>query len=185
MKRFLRLTGGSDIRKRLYVPNRGVRPATNLIREAIFSTLLSFFEEGVRNLRVLDLYAGSGSLGLEALSRGAREVTFVDLGRESIKTIKKNLDILHFNARVIRSDVIGFLKRNKALPFDLVFLDPPYRYRRSEEVIKLLKAVLDGGGFKVLVFERFFEEEAPVFGGDIELLKRKKYGQTEVLYYRI
>ena len=85
MKRFLKLTGGSYAGRRIYVPDIGVRPATNLVREAIFSTLNSFFENGVKGCSVLDLFAGTGSLGLEALSRGARRVTFVDSRKQSTR----------------------------------------------------------------------------------------------------
>ena len=130
MKRFLRLTGGSFTGKKLYVPDIGVRPATNLVREAIFSTLPTFLEGGIHNLHVLDLFAGTGSLGLEAISRGAGSVTFVDRDAESVRAIRKNLDVLRYTAQVVRSDVIQYLKRSRRLEFDLVFMDPPYRYER-------------------------------------------------------
>ena len=102
MKRFLKLTGGSFAGRRIYVPDIGVRPATNLVREAIFSTLKSFFKNGVQGCSVLDLFAGTGSLGIEALSRGARQVTFVDSRMESIRSIIRNLEILRFTAGVER-----------------------------------------------------------------------------------
>jgi 16S rRNA (guanine(966)-N(2))-methyltransferase RsmD len=103
VKRFLKLTGGSFMGRRLYVPDMGVRPATNLVREAIFSTLNSFFENGVQGLEVLDLFAGTGSLGLEAISRGAAAVTFVDQSSESVRSIRRNLEILEYEGQVIKA----------------------------------------------------------------------------------
>jgi 16S rRNA (guanine966-N2)-methyltransferase len=185
MKKHLKLTGGSFGGRRLHVPVSGVRPATNRVREAIFSTLNSFFERGVEGLKVLDLFAGSGSLGLEARSRGAKDVTFVERDFEAVKAIKKNLEMLGYSATIIRDDVINFLKKSRALDCDLIFMDPPYMYERCAEAVELLKRAIQPGHRAVLVHERFYEETLPDFGSGIELLKRKKYGQTEILYYLI
>lgn len=185
VKKFLKLTGGSFTGRRIHVPGTGVRPATNLVREAVFSTLISFFEEGVTGLTILDLFAGTGSLGLEALGRGAESVTFVDSDRESIRSIRKNLAILGFTGDVVGSDVISFLKRKKTMSFDLIFMDPPYRYKKSDEVVEFLKDALDRRLSSILVYERAFKKELPAFGEDTFIIKRKKYGQSELLYYRI
>ena len=183
------LTGGSFCGRRLYVPASGVRPATNLVREAIFSTLRSYFTEGVADRRVLDLFAGTGSLGLEALSRGARLAVFVDKGRESVKSIRKNLEILgftdHSKAQVIASDAADYLKKNMGLLFDVIFMDPPYRYTRTEEIVERLKSSLASGSAALLIYERFYTADPPSFGEGSEILKRKKYGQSEILYYRL
>jgi 16S rRNA (guanine966-N2)-methyltransferase len=188
MKRLLKLTGGSFTGRRLYVPDTGVRPATNRVREAIFSTLRSFHEGGVAGLRVLDLFAGSGSLGLEAISRGAKKVTFVDSGGRAISAIRMNLALLEYSADVVRSDVKTYLKRNRSLRYDLVFMDPPYSYGDSGEVVELLLKGLRGGessGSPIMVHERLYREEPPDFGERSELLRRKRYGQTEILYVRL
>jgi len=185
LRKGLKLTGGSFAGKNIKVPAKGVRPATNLVREAIFSTLFSFFENGVSRLNVLDLFAGTGSLGFEALSRGASGVTFVDSGKESVRSIRINLEDLGFKGEVIWNNVIRFLKINRALSYDLIFMDPPYRYKRCPEVVDLLKQALGAQFASVLVYERSYEKELPGFGDDNEILKRKKYGQSELLYYRI
>jgi 16S rRNA (guanine966-N2)-methyltransferase len=202
MKKLLVLTGGSFAGRKLYVPASGVRPATNLVREAIFSTLFSFFEGGVRGLKILDLFAGTGSLGIEALSRGASSAVFVDKNRESIRSIRKNLEILGFTRgsslqegggaswEVFGSDVISYLKRNRDLAFDLVFVDPPYRYTRTDEVVEqLIKSLVawgaPGGNGAVLVYERFYDAQPPDYGPGAQLLKRKKYGQSEILYFKV
>ncbi len=185
VKKFLKLTGGSFSGRRLYVPDSGVRPASNLVREALFSTLNSFFEKGVWGLRVLDLFAGSGSLGLEAISRGAAYVTFVDGNGESVKSIRKNLEILGFSGEVIRRDVSSFLKMSRNLEYSLIFMDPPYRFTACREVVDLLCRALEKRNTQVLVHERFYRDELPEFGDCVQLIRRKKYGQTELLYYEI
>jgi 16S rRNA (guanine966-N2)-methyltransferase len=169
--------------KKLYVPDLGVRPATNLVREAIFSTLGSFFDNGVLGLRVLDLFAGTGSLGLEAISRGAKAVTFVDWSRDSVESIQKNLKILGFSGSVVRCDVLVFLRRSRGIAYDLIFMDPPYRYNKCPEVVELLMMILKSMNPTILVHERAYKEELPPFGDDLNFVKRKRYGQTEILYY--
>jgi len=184
VKKLLRLTGGSFAGRRLYVPGSGVRPATNMVREAVFSTLFGFFEEGMEGLAVLDLFAGTGSLGLEAISRGASRVTFVDRMGESIRSIGRNLRILGYRAEVVRSDVLSFLKRQEALDYDIIFMDPPYSYKKCGTAVHLIvERVSDGPA--VLVHERAWAPEPPSFDTGARLYKRKKYGQTEILYYRL
>jgi 16S rRNA (guanine966-N2)-methyltransferase len=185
MKKLLKLTGGSFAGRKLYVPERGVRPATNRVREAIFSTLYSYFDDGVKGLLVLDLFAGTGSLGLEALSRGAAGVTFVDSRAESVKAIQRNLEILGFAARIVRDDVSRFLRRQTEISCDLVFIDPPYAYRGCGKLMELLQGGIASGSSVVVVYERAYSGALPAFGEKAVLLKRRKYGQTELLYYRI
>ena len=185
MKKLLKLTGGSFAGRKLYVPETGVRPATNRTREAIFSTLQSYFPDGVRGLSVLDLFAGTGSLGLEALSRGAARVTFVDSRAESVRAIHRNLEILGFQAAVVRDDAGRFLRRWDRIDFDLIFMDPPYSYGGCSVLVGSLKSRMQAESHVILVYERAFQEELPDFGEGITILKRKRYGQTELLYYRI
>jgi len=185
VKRFLKLTGGSFAGRKLYVPDIGVRPATNLVREALFSTLNSFYPQGVAGLKILDLFAGTGSLGLEAISRGASKVTFVDRSGESVRSIRKNLKVLSFSGEVYRIEVKAYLKKSKSLDYDLVFMDPPYRFKSCGKIVEHLKRALIPREMQILVHERLYVEVLPCFGDEILLLKRKKYGQTELLYYRL
>lgn len=105
---------------------RGTRPITSLLRKSIFDTL-QFQIEG---RRVLDLFAGSGAIGLEAMSRGAKEVVFVESGREAIEAIKNNIKnfALEGEAKLFPIDAFLFLKRYKGEPFDILFIDPPYPF---------------------------------------------------------
>ena len=181
----LRLTGGSYSGRRIRAPQRGTRPATNRVREATFSVLRSFFENGLEGLSVLDLFAGSGSLGIEAMSRGARICTFVEKDPSACSCIRENLKVLGITAEVVQSDAARFLSRKRDLEYDLVFMDPPYRFERMEKIVDIMKkAAIRTPGF-VLSYERMYTDALPVFGPGAEFLRRKRYGQTEVLYFRI
>jgi len=121
----VRIVAGAYGGRRLTAPRGGrTRPTADRVREALFSMLCPL--EGAR---VLDLFAGSGALGLEALSRGAVEVTFVDSAPAAVRAIRANLEALGAAGEVRRSDARGFLRNARASgrQYDLVFLDPPYR----------------------------------------------------------
>jgi 16S rRNA (guanine966-N2)-methyltransferase len=185
MGKYLKLTGGSFTGRRLHVPRTGTRPATNRVREAIFNVLNSFFNQGIKGLKVLDLFAGSGSLGLEALSRGVASCIFIDNDPNATRSIRKNMELLKVNGEVILSTVHAYLRAKKGLCVNLVFMDPPYRYTGCGEIIRLLREALDGGFSPLLIYERSYEEKEPDIGKNALLVKRKRYGQTELLYYRI
>src|SRR6201999_455124 len=102
-------------------PGTATRPTSDRVREALFSILGT----RVHDARVLDLFAGSGALGIEALSRGAREATFVDAGVAAIRAIKENLKTLGAWGEIRKADALKFLARDGQ--YDLVFLDPPYK----------------------------------------------------------
>ncbi len=118
----MRVVAGAHRGRRLQAPpGRGVRPTADRVREALFSIL-----GPLDGLEVLDLFAGSGALGIEALSRGAREVVFVDSEPAAVRAVRDNLARLGVAAPVYRSDAIEFLERPRHGPFHLIFLDPPY-----------------------------------------------------------
>jgi 16S rRNA (guanine966-N2)-methyltransferase len=117
----VRVVAGEFRGRRLAAP-RGVRtrPTADRVREALFSML-----GDVSGARVLDLYAGSGALGIEALSRGAESAVFVERDPRSVATIERNLESLGLEQEVVRQDAVRFLARTEGM-FDLVFCDPPY-----------------------------------------------------------
>ena len=117
------ITGTARGRVLRTLEGEDVRPTTDRVKEAVFS-IIQFEIEG---RRVLDLFAGSGQLGIEALSRGAASATFVDMSKDSLSTVKYNLEHtkLGDNAKVVQTDALSFLKLTKD-KFDIVFLDPPY-----------------------------------------------------------
>ncbi len=123
----MRIIAGSAGGIPLRLPKHDIRPTMEKIRGAIFSSL----GDRVIGARVLDLFAGSGAFGLEALSRGAATATFVDHHRDAIAAIQSNFDKTKLRGAIIRLDVFGFLESNRE-PFDLIFADPPYSKSPSD-----------------------------------------------------
>ncbi len=156
-----------------------VRPTTERVKEALFS-ILQFDLEG---RRVLDLFAGSGQLGIEALSRGAASAVFVDSSAQSIKVIQQNLQNtgLSQNAQVVCSDFASYLAGNTGT-FDIVFLDPPYRKGMLEDAIPLMASRLNAGGS--LVCEHPKGTELPQAVGNLSRVRTYSYGQILISLYR-
>jgi 16S rRNA (guanine966-N2)-methyltransferase len=152
----------------------GTRPTSDRVREALFSIL----GDRVQDARVLDLFAGSGALGLEALSRGAQRVTFVDDDRAAIAAVKANLAALGAEAEVRQTDALRFL--SSALQYDLVLLDPPYRLaeRLAPPLSEALPAVLAPGAVAVAESDR----RAPL-ALDLPLNDERRYGDTLIRIY--
>ena len=135
----MRVIAGTYGGRRLQAPpGEATRPTSDRVREALFSIL----GDRLQDARVLDLFAGSGALGLEALSRGAATVTFVDSAPAAIRALRANLEALGAEAEVVRADALRWLRSAPAAArqYDLVFLDPPYR--RAGELGAPLSAAL-------------------------------------------
>jgi 16S rRNA (guanine966-N2)-methyltransferase len=182
----MRVIAGSARGTRLGRVPAGVRPVSDRVREGLFSSLGDRLEDA----RVLDLYAGTGALGIEALSRGAEEAVFVDRSPEAVAAVRDNLARtgLGDHAAVRRSDVRGFLEREPADPkgFDLVFLDPPYESGGSEldPVLELLgvKPLLREG-FTV-VLSRGSRSSKDVIPLHWAVARRLSYGDSVVMLFR-
>ena len=181
----MRVIAGSAGGIHLTVPQRGVRPTMDRVKAAIFSSLA----DQVIDAPILDLFAGSGGLGIEALSRGAASVLFVEEDRQSIRAIEKNLAKTNLRGRVRQQDVFEFLRRSSfAEKFRIIFADPPYEKTKAGEHFteKLLAnaalaQLLEPGG--VFVLEKRPAERIP----ETELwnvIRAKTYGATEVLFLR-
>ena len=169
----MRIVAGTHRGRRLHHPGADTRPTADRVREALFSILGTL--EGDR---VLDLYAGSGALGIEALSRGAREAVFVDRSRAATQAIERTLGELGVAAEVHRSDALDFLRRAAAGPgFDLVFLDPPYDQPVGPggELARLITAVLQPNALIVTESHTRSPLELP-----LELRTERTYGQTRI-----
>lgn len=156
-----------------------LRPTTDRVRESLFNVLAGgAYDDPITDARVLDLFAGTGALGLEALSRGAAHVTFVDDGRKAQSLIKQNIDICRAQSetRIMRGDA-RWLAGNKDEPFDLIFLDPPYAKGLGELA---LSAALKGGWVAdgaLIVWEDSAEIKPPE---SLDLLDQRKYGDTRI-----
>jgi len=179
----MRVIAGSAGGVRLAVPRSGVRPTMDRVKAAIFSSL----GDAIIDAGVLDLFAGSGALGIEALSRGASFALFVDEDRQSVETIEKNLAKTKLKGRVRGEEVFEFLRRSSGRErFHIIFADPPYENTKSGERFteKLLKneklaQLLELNG--VFVLEKRPAEKV----SETELwrvVRRRKYGATEVLF---
>ncbi|NNC88946.1 MAG: 16S rRNA (guanine(966)-N(2))-methyltransferase RsmD [Akkermansiaceae bacterium] len=177
----MRIIAGSSGGIRLQVPERVARPSTDRLREALFAIL----GEVVPGARVLDLFAGSGALGIEALSRGAAEARFVEENASACEVIRANLSRARLAGTVVKSDVFAFLRRGGG-PFDLVVADPPYaRPGRADLAGRLLegeglRSLLAAGGLVVIEVES--ERDAPEAPG-WTLADRRVYGSSAILFY--
>ncbi len=156
-----------------------VRPTSDMVKEAMFS-ILQFDIEG---RRVLDLFAGSGQLGIEALSRGAEKCTFTDSDKAAVEIITANLEHtgLSDRAAVLRIDALTFLSSSTEV-FDIVILDPPYGKGLLQKALAELDRKVAPGGTIMCELPR--GEKLPEQAGGLKLAKRYKYGKTELAAYR-
>ena len=178
----MRVTGGIGKGRKLKVPaGSRVRPTSNKVKQALFNIL----GQKIEGALFLDLFAGIGGIGIEALSRGAGKVVFVDDSRDSLKVIKKNVEQSGFaeRAQVIASKAEAFLKKASDR-FDIVFLDPPY----SLALEPLLKVLADSGILKsdsVLIAEHFKKQPSIERAGNLSLYREAQYGDTVLAFYRL
>jgi 16S rRNA (guanine966-N2)-methyltransferase len=175
----MRVIAGRFGGRRLQAPSgAATRPTSDRVREALFSVL----GDRVEGARVLDLFAGSGALGIEALSRGAADAEFVDVAAPAIRAVEANLAALGIEAPVRRLDALRALgSASKAgRLYDLVFLDPPYRRaaRLAHELSEALPAVLAPGALVVSESDR----RAPL-DLDLPRLDERRYGHTLIRFH--
>jgi 16S rRNA (guanine966-N2)-methyltransferase len=183
----MRVIAGDARGRKLSAP-RGLatRPTLARVRESMFSRLSVRLD--FRDLRVLDLFAGTGALGIEALSRGAGHVTFVDSARAAINALRRNLDALGFSdrARVIRGDVVRAIEALGARHehFDLVLLDPPYRKGWGDVVLTRLMEfdLLSDGAWVATEVSRL--EAAPAALPGLERVSLATLGDHQIALYR-
>jgi len=173
------ITGSARGRRLETLEGEDVRPTTDRIKEAVFS-IIQFQTEG---RRFLDLFAGSGQMGIEALSRGAKEAVFVDSAKKSIETVKRNLKTtgLEGNAKVFQADFRSFLAMNSRR-FDIAFLDPPYRTGALQEALPLAAQAMSDTG--VLIAESPLDEALEAQYGSFVLDRQYRYGKIKITTFR-
>ncbi len=163
---------------------QGVRPTTALVRRGLFDTLAS----SVIGAVVLDLYAGVGTLGLEALSRGARHVTFVERNPRCAKIVQENLRRLGLTERskVDRAEVGAWLKKHEQdlLDFGLILLDPPYRDRGLDELMPWLSQRVRWSPQNLIVTEHHRRRSIPPLAPSLRLEQQRDYGDTRLSFWR-
>ncbi len=180
----MRIIGG-DLRGRKLVSLKGVtiRPTSDRVREALFNILGNITADAV----VLDLFAGSGALGLEALSRGAGKAVFVDKSAASLKVVERNIKLcrLHHDCRTIQWNILRNLNCLKTYPqtFNLVFLDPPYNRNMVSQALKHLVASRCVAPCAVVVAEHDPAEAIEVPDESWTLSDQRRYGQTLLSFF--
>ncbi len=181
----MRITSGKFKSRIIRVP-KAIRPTLDNVRKSIFDILGA----NITGTKVLDLFAGSGALGLEALSRGADSCIFVDNSRSSVKAIKDNLEALGLSANedivIVAADAIRAISKfaKSGEKFDLIFLDPPYYKSLAKKSLFLLGSydILTKSG--VVIVEHSKHDEVPNSFGELELYRSVRYGDTQISFYR-
>jgi 16S rRNA (guanine966-N2)-methyltransferase len=182
-----RIIGGTAGGRRLKTPTGdATRPTSDRVREALFSALESQLGS-LTGLRFLDLYAGSGAIGLEAMSRGAGVLTSVESDRRTARMVQENAKILGFRkVDVVAQPVVRVLGQDPRAPYDVVFADPPYAMDNAEleEALALLVAHQWVAPGSVLVVERSARSVEPAWPAGLVLERSKDYGETVLWYVR-
>lgn len=175
----LRVAGGEARGRRLKAP-KGIRPTQGMVKEAIFNLV----GPGIDGVHVLDLFAGSGAIGIEALSRGAAGVTFVDREPRGLAILRQNLEVLDLKSRaqVVRSDVVRWLESSpdQLNQAGFVFMDPPYE---DPILDRALKAIDRGSSNATVVVEHSRRQTLPALTR-MHVDRQRKYGDTMVTVLR-
>lgn len=171
------ITGSARGRKLKTPENYDIRPTTDNVKEAIFN-IIQFDVEG---RKVLDLFAGTGQLGIEALSRGAGSCVFTDESREAVKIVKENLKTCGLNGTVLQANALDYLRRGEG--FDLIFVDPPYDAGLYEPVLNTINSVdnLSDGG--IIIVETRRETPLPELAAPYRKGKEYRYGKVKICIY--
>lgn len=173
----MRIIAGEAKGRRLETPPDGTRPLTGKAREALFSIL----GDAVTGAVVLDLYAGSGSFGLEALSRGATDVVFVERDPQAVSVLRENVEAIDLGGRIEAADVEAYLGRSSQT-FDVVFVDPPWALDDTavDRVLTLVEPLVDQDG--IVVIHRRAGGGEPA-SDNLRFTDRRRYGDTELWLY--
>ena len=174
----MRVITGSARGRRLKTPeDYDIRPTTDNVKESVFN-IIQFDIEG---RKVLDLFAGTGQLGIECLSRGAQSAVFVDQSKEAVKIIKENLKSCGMTAPVFQQDAAGFLRG--CGKFNLIFIDPPYdsdMYESTLKIINLVDILSDGG---IIICEAHREKALPEMTAPYGMRREYRYGKVKICIY--
>ena len=155
------------------------RPTRDMVKEALFSTITIYSDT-----RFLDLFSGSGAIGLEALSRDAKEVVFNDINKDAVRIIKDNLKHLNEEREVYNLDYQDCLKQLEGRTFDYIYCDPPYKFKAYEDLFYYVKQYgsLDKKGIMILEVRKDTDLKEEYL--NFSLYKEKRYGINKLLYYK-
>jgi 16S rRNA (guanine966-N2)-methyltransferase len=175
-----RVIAGAAKGRRLAVPPRGTRPTSDRAREGLFNTLATLLD--LAGARVLDLFAGSGAVGLEALSRGAATAVLVESGHGAAAVARRNAETVGLPGASVVVRTVGAYLAGQPEPFDLVFADPPYAQSLDDVLASLTRGWLAPGA--LVVVERSARDGDLAWPGGIETLFTRRYGETALWYGR-
>jgi 16S rRNA (guanine966-N2)-methyltransferase len=178
---YLRITEGSRKGKLVKAPaSRDVRPTGSKTRQALFNMLRT----KVQSSHFLDVCAGSGVMGLEALSRGAAELTVIEEDRQALQILTENIERLEFKAKIIRGDCLKVLPKLPKHSFNIIFADPPYKTKLSDAIVQTVAhcELLTDGGW--LIIEHNRKHQLPQELPGLILFDARHYGQSTLSFYQ-
>lgn len=179
----MRITAGKFKNKQVKtIDSDLIRPTLSKIRESLFNVLQNEIENAV----FLDLFAGSGIVGIEAASRGAREVFFVEKNPNHYKLLKSNLKSIEFDYKSFNADSTKILEKFENKKFDIIFSDPPYKTDLNNKIIEIIsrKNLLAENGYLVIECNKAEDYTEMLEKNGFEQIKEKIYGDTKVLYIK-
>tara|TARA_B100000029_G_C17567502_1_gene955549 strand:- start:564 stop:1124 length:561 start_codon:yes stop_codon:yes gene_type:complete len=184
----MRIISGNFKGKKLFLPkDKNTRPLKDIVKESIFN-LINHSKKiniNIENSSVLDLFSGTGSFGIECLSRGSKNVIFFENYNEAIKILKKNLDSLKNvkNYKIYKQNFFNFfsLRKNFNYTFDLIFIDPPYKEKKINEIIELMleKKLLNKNG--ILIIHRHKKDNIDITE-KLRIIEDRTYGISKILF---
>jgi 16S rRNA (guanine966-N2)-methyltransferase len=175
------VSGKAKGRKLEAVPGDSTRPILDRVKTALFDKIRPV----IQDISILDLFAGSGSVGIEALSQGARFCTFIDINKKAVETVKKNLNVsgLEAQAEILNLDAFTYLKKTKKV-FDLIFIAPPQYKSLWTEALHYIaerpEIVKEGGNLIVQIDPKEYEAAAM---NEFKEVEQRKYGSTLLVFY--
>ena len=186
----MRIIGGHFKGKKIIVPSdKSTRPLKDMVRESIFNIIEHSKNEFVNldGAKILDLFSGTGSFGIECISRGAEKVIFFENYINSIKVLKKNLDLLKLNkyAKIIEKDVYNINKSQlNYMKFDLIFLDPPFKDNKINQLIDIIKIMKITTKNTLIIIHRN-KKIAENITKNLIISKEKNYGLSKIIFGKI
>ena len=186
----MRIIGGKLRGKKILVPtDKSTRPLKDMVRESIFNIIEHSKNEFVNlnSAKVLDLFSGTGSFGIECISRGAEKVIFFENYTNSIKVLKKNIDLLKLNkySKIIEKDTYNISQSQlNLLKFDLIFLDPPFKDNKINQLIEKIKKIKITSKDSLIIMHRN-KKIAEKISNNLIVSKEKHYGLSKIIFGKI
>ncbi len=177
----MRIISGSHKGRKLQVPKTDIEPTKDMVKEAVFNILGA----EIIGKKFIDLFSGSGNIGIEALSRGAKEVFFVESNFKCVEVINQNLEQLGLYGKVIRQNVLQFLKQPQAVQFDFIFADPPYHKKYYEKILELLATNPLVHSNSQIILEHHTLESLSTIPKQLIFIDKRCYGITGLSFYSV